>query len=790
MATLASLTVKILGDTGHLVSQLQIAEKRSTSFTDKLSRMRGPLLAVSAAATAMAGGSVKAFADFDEAMNQSLAIMGEVSETQRTDMANAARQMALETRFSATQAAESYFFLASAGLDATASIEAMPAVAAFAQAGMFDMAQATDLLTDAQSALGLTIRDDAVANMENMVRVSDVLVKANTLANASVQQFSEALTSKAGAALRMVGKSVEEGVAVLAAFADQGIKSSEAGTQLGIVLRDLQTKAIQNKTDFAKFGVSVFDASGNMNNMADIIGDLEGALAGMSTEQAKATLLQLGFSDKSVASLQALIGLSDQIRTYEAQLRTAGGVTQVVADKQMESLKAKMDLAKSAVADAAITLGGIFAPIVIFAADKIGKFSILLNGMPKPVKLAMAAVIGLTIALTVLGLLIPPMAAGVGVLSGAWALMTGAVFAATGSTVALGASVTALNVVTGGLIIAIGALVTALIMMILHWDKTVRAFKIGVNALIWLAEQWVNAYILPINLIIKAWNVLGKIIGKQVDEIEINLGRLDTSVKKTADKVDDSTGDMAASMEGLTYDIGTEIDKIMAEMEGMETGIADVNTGVVESTEDAADELARLDRQIIDSYNYRVEGIRAAAERADRQKEVYARAHAKRLAEEERLEQEKHQAELDRLAEQREALLQQMDFFEAIQAQRVRQNTGAFIPAGFGPIDWERSGANAAANMAAAYLAASAGGPPQLPGANAPFAEVEAILERNRQQAEDAAAAQASRDAWVTSSNNPNVGGEGEGFVVQVVIDNRVVAESQGEIAMSEGAVP
>jgi len=89
---------------------------------------------------------------------------------------------------------------------------------------MFDMARATDLLTDAQSALGLTIRDDAIANMEEMVRVSDVLVRANTLANASVEQFSVALTTKSGAALRALNKDMEEGVAVLAAFADQGIK--------------------------------------------------------------------------------------------------------------------------------------------------------------------------------------------------------------------------------------------------------------------------------------------------------------------------------------------------------------------------------------------------------------------------------------------------------------------------------------------------------------------------------------------------------------------------------------
>lgn len=331
--------------------------------------MRKGALVGGAAIVGLGVVSVKAFADFDQAMTSSLAIMGDVSDTLRTEMSDAAREVAKTTTFSATQAAEAYFFLASAGLDAEQSIAALPKVAAFAQAGNFDMALATDLLTDAQSALGLTV-DDTTENLENMVQVSDILVKANTLANATVQQFSEALTNKAGPALRAVNKDTAEGVAVLAVFADQGIKGSMAGTQLAIVLRDLQTKALKNAEEFAALNISVFDSEGNMRNMADIIGDLEGALGGMSDAQAKATLLQLGFSDKSIASLQALLGQSDAIREYQTELEKAGGITQEVADKQLESFTAQMSLLKSAVMDILITLGGLLIPLLL----KLGKF--------------------------------------------------------------------------------------------------------------------------------------------------------------------------------------------------------------------------------------------------------------------------------------------------------------------------------------------------------------------------------------------------------------------------------
>jgi TP901 family phage tail tape measure protein len=319
---------------------------------------------VGLAVAGVAALSVKAFADFDAAMVKSTAIMGNVSDAMRNDMSDAAREVAKTTTFSATQAAESFFFLASAGMDAATSIKALPKVSAFAQAGMFDMALATDLLTDAQSALGLSV-DDTGQNIENLTRVSDVLVKANTLANASVQQFSEALTNKAGAALKIVNKDIEEGVAVLAAFADQGIKGDIAGSQLGIVLRDLSTKAINFEGQFKSAGVAVFDSAGNMNNMADIVGDLEGALTGMSDKVQKATLLQMGFSDKSLGSLQALLGTSDAIRGYEAALRSSAGTTEEVSRNQLEGFSAQLSLLKSKFVDIAIEIGSKLAPALL-----------------------------------------------------------------------------------------------------------------------------------------------------------------------------------------------------------------------------------------------------------------------------------------------------------------------------------------------------------------------------------------------------------------------------------------
>ena len=343
---------------------------------------------------ALAGGAILKFgADFEKAMTNSLAIMGKDADAMRDKMGKTARDISKTSTFSAKQAAEAYYFLASAGMTAAESMEALPRVAKFAQAGNFDLALATDLLTDAQSALGLK-SDDTAESMRNMTRVSDVLVKANTIANASVQQFSESLTNRAGAALRLLKKDVTEGAAILAVYADQGRKGAEAGTALDIVLRDLQKASINNEKAFKNANIAVYDANGKMNNMADIIRDLEERFEGMSDKQKRAELMTLGFTEKSISATLALIGSSDAIAEYEKKLKSAAGITEEVAEKQLKSLWAQLTIVKNKLIDVAIEFSETLIPIVTeevmpMIEKFIGKLTKLANwfsSLPKDVK--------------------------------------------------------------------------------------------------------------------------------------------------------------------------------------------------------------------------------------------------------------------------------------------------------------------------------------------------------------------------------------------------------------------
>ena len=349
--------------------------KSADGTTGKLGKLSGMMKAgVAVGLVAIGKGlteAVQQFIGFDDAMTQSLAIMNTTVEQQKR-MEESALAVSRTSRITAEQSAEAFFFLASAGLDAEQSIEALPQVAKFAQAGMFDMATATDLATDAQSALGLA-SDDALQNLENLTRTTDVLVKANTLANASVQQFSEALTNKAGSALKVTNKSIEEGVAVLSALADRGVKGAEAGEKLNQILRDIPRATAKNSEEFAKLGLNMFDTEGNMKNVADIVEELDRVLGPMSDELKASTLDQLGLNRGVADAVKILSGAGDEIRAYESALLQSGGTTEDVANKQMGSLKAQLDLMNNAFTELGILIGDIIAPALTSLVEKVTK---------------------------------------------------------------------------------------------------------------------------------------------------------------------------------------------------------------------------------------------------------------------------------------------------------------------------------------------------------------------------------------------------------------------------------
>lgn len=236
---------------------------------------------------------------FDKSMAQVAATMGTTVD-QIGDLREFAQEMGAATAFSATQAADALNYMALAGYDAKTSMEMLPNVLNLAAAGGIELARASDMVTDAQSALGLTLPQTS--------QLVDKMAKASSKSNTSVAQLGEAILTVGGTAKVLSGETTELAT-MLGVLADNGIKGAEGGTALRNVILAF-TAPTQKASDLMKkLGVNAFDSTGKLRPLNDVFGDLNGAMAKMNDKQ-KSEILSTIFHKADLKSANALLATS------------------------------------------------------------------------------------------------------------------------------------------------------------------------------------------------------------------------------------------------------------------------------------------------------------------------------------------------------------------------------------------------------------------------------------------------------------------------------------------------
>lgn len=344
MAADGSVIIEIQGD--------------DAGFKDKLSSlgsiagtaMKGVTAAVTAATTAvtgMAAAAIKVGSGFESSMSQVAATMGITNE----ELANgsesfdilqqAAKDAGATTAFSASQAADALNYLALAGYDAQTAADTLPAVLNLAAAGSMDLAYASDLATDAMSALGIE------ASSENLTKFGDEMAKTASKANTSVSQLGEAILTVGGTAKSLAGGTTELNAA-LGVLANRGIKGSEGGTALRNIILALSAPTDKAADAMAALGLEVYDATGNMRPLNEVFKDLDAAMAGM-TEGEKTEVLNEIFNKVDLKSAQALLaGCGDEFTNLAAAIEDSGGAMQDMADTQLNNLQGDLTILQSA----------------------------------------------------------------------------------------------------------------------------------------------------------------------------------------------------------------------------------------------------------------------------------------------------------------------------------------------------------------------------------------------------------------------------------------------------------
>jgi TP901 family phage tail tape measure protein len=351
-----------------------------------------------AAVGKFATDSVQAGASFDKSMSQVAATMGltmdeMATQTGTVDLAwgtftgnlrDYAQEMGRNTAFSATQASDALNYMALAGYDVQTSMQMLPNVLNLAAAGDMDLARASDMVTDTQTAFGISL--------ERTAQMVDEMAKASSTGNTSVEQLGDAFLVVGGLAQELNGGMVElsdgttatydniqELEIALTAMANAGIKGGEAGTHLRNMLLKLSSPTDDGVKQFEALGVSVFDSEGKMRSLSDIMGEL-GKSMGNLTQEEKLQAISDIFNTRDTAAAEALLNaVGDDWDHIAESILDADGAAQQMANTQLDNLAGDVTLFKSALEGAQIAVSDVLTPslreFVQFGTDGLSKIT-------------------------------------------------------------------------------------------------------------------------------------------------------------------------------------------------------------------------------------------------------------------------------------------------------------------------------------------------------------------------------------------------------------------------------
>jgi len=354
---------------------------------DNISNAGKKLLPVTATVTALGTASVTTAANFESSMSQVQATMGITKDSMSTldgqsvntmdALSNLAKEMGASTAFSATECAEALNYLALAGYSTQEMADTLPTVLNLAAAGGIDLASASDMVTDAMSALGME-----TAEADTMV---DQMAKTASTTNTSVAQLGEGILTIGATAKSIKGGTAELNTA-LGILANNGIKGAEGGTHLRNIILSLQNPTDQAAAKMQELGVSVYDSEGNMRSMNDILGDLNTSMEGMTSED-KANIISTIFNKTDLSSVNALLANTGSTwDSLQSSIENSAGAAQQMADTQLDNLQGQLTLLKSALEGLAISFGQLLMPALKSIVGAVQKVVDWLNSLDEGTK--------------------------------------------------------------------------------------------------------------------------------------------------------------------------------------------------------------------------------------------------------------------------------------------------------------------------------------------------------------------------------------------------------------------
>ena len=456
MATLATLSVKLLLDAANFTKGVATVEKSSRGLGKSLRGIgkkaigvgKNLSLGVTAPLLAIGGVAAKTAGDFESQMNI-LEVAARNAGTGLDDLRDASIKVGADTDLvgiSASEAADAMTGFYKAGLSTTdifGDLEgylqrgesltgALRASVDLAAASELDLAAASDIVSVMMATFGLSAAE--------ATGIADSFVQAADASVAEVGDLAEALRN-VGPVAATFGWSLGETNTALAILSTRGITGAEAGTALKSMMVNLMRPTDEVTGALDELGVSLYDQEGQMLALPDIIGQLGGAMEGLTDEQRNQYVQTLAGSYGMRAMHTLLAEGTPGWQKMEGAIAGAASA-QEVADARTQGLNQAIENFKGVLETLMIKVGlpfieNFLTPLVDWLSELLGGILEQPSGWEKWILIiggALAAigpvVVILGVLVTGIGLLLSPIGlvvVAIAALGVAWATNFGGI---------------------------------------------------------------------------------------------------------------------------------------------------------------------------------------------------------------------------------------------------------------------------------------------------------------------------------------------------------------------------
>ena len=265
---------------------------------------------------ALGGGSLLAFSkdvlqvtrDFEDGMARVKAVTNASAEDLKM-MTDRARELGRTTIYHATDAANALETLSRGGLSAAEATEAVGMTLKMAQANTIGLNESADIMIRTMRGFKLPFTE------EEMVKASDILSKTAASSATNILEIAEAMKNAAPFASAL-GIPLNEVSAALGVLADRGVRASDAGTAMRMVLLGLAEPTSRAGKVFRNYGINIDQVALQTKGLSGVLDELNKSGIMQSTHSMNE--LSAIFGRRAVSSVTSLIGSLDD---YQAKLQ-------------------------------------------------------------------------------------------------------------------------------------------------------------------------------------------------------------------------------------------------------------------------------------------------------------------------------------------------------------------------------------------------------------------------------------------------------------------------------------